>query len=880
MRRLVGGALIRFAKKGSNNAGIERFDCTAIGVAATVRQKEKASKQPQGGHTPRCATLNRSPSLLAFKMTAANSSPRTSAAAVYRFNDEQRSLSIREPSLPSPWINYLSNGTLHAFVSQAGGGSLWWRTPINFRITRYRGWTSPTDTPGFYVYVREADGTVWTPTSKPCDTALDDWEAVHSPGSTLFRARRGTIEASQRMFIAEGSDALVWDLEVTNRGRTPVALDLFGYAELGLLEYPLESSWGYYVRHQFKTWFDAATQSQLYLFHHESHPRLADVPLVYFAASRPVASYSGDRQGFLGFGRSERQPQGVANAHCGNGTLWGGDPCAALQVPLTVAPGASERLAFYLGVIPGALGDFSGAKEKLARELARLRDPAFVPAARERLAHWWDAHFAGFDCSLPDPDCERQIRTWTPVNCVHTGRFSRSFSQYASGLRGFGFRDTAQDMLAIVGRRPDWARDEFLRLLAHQFSDGHAVHTYFPEDRQPPARTVHSDDHLWLPLLAYALVAESGDTGLLASRVPYLAPDGISRGPEATAWEHLMAALDFTEAHLGSHGIPLILQSDWNDCIGGFARKGRGESTMVAQQYVHCLRLMEELASALGDEATQKKLRERSARQTEAINACCWDGEWWIRGFDDDGKPLGSTASPHGQIWLNAQTWAVLAECGDARRQTSAMDAVERILDTPHGIKKLHPSFPTFPENPDAFSGYSLGCGENGAIFCHANAWAVIAEALLGRADRAWKYFRQLVPHLALANAGLERYQCEPYAYASSIIGPENPRFGLATLTHVTGTAAWMDVAATQYLLGLRPTLRGLKLAPCLPSDWPGFSAQRLYRGCRLEITVTRRRGARDAAGLRVDECRREGDTLLPGWIAGKSSARVELEIP
>ena len=806
-------------------------------------------------------------------------STRPDGSPFYRFDDENRSLSIFDPNLPSPWINYLSNGSLHAFISQVGGSSLWWQTPINFRITRYRGWTTPTDAPGFYLYVREQDGTVWSPTYKPCDTPLDQWEARHSPGATEFSGRRGNLEVTQRVFVAPDSEALVWDAEVTNHGTADVSLDLFGYVELGLLEYPLESSWGYYVRHQFKTWLDKPSQAQLYLFHHESHPRLADVPLVYFATDREISSYSGDRQSFLGFGRTERNPLGVERGDCGNGSLWGGDACAALQTPVVVAPGKTERLAFFLGVIPGAITDFAGSKAKLCEELARLRAPGFVEAQRSKLTGWWNEHFAGFDCTLPDADCERQIRTWTPINCVQTGRYSRSFSQFASGLRGFGFRDTAQDMLAIVGRRPDWARAEFLRLLNHQFADGHAVHTYYPEDKQDPARSVHSDDHLWLPMLAYALVAETGDLELLSVRTPFLAEDGRSQGAAATVWEHLLAALDFTQAHLGSHAIPLTLHSDWNDCIGRFARAGKGESVMAAQQYLFVLRQMLELARARGDQKTEELLSARLVAQASAIEAQCWDGDWWVRGFDDEASPLGSSSCDHGQSWLNSQTWSVLAGCGTREQQISAMDAVSRILDTPHGIKKLHPSFPTFPEVADAFSGYSLGCGENGAIFCHANAWAVIAECLLDRPERAWKYFRQLVPHLALQETGLERYQCEPYAYASSIIGPENPRFGLATLTHVTGTAAWMDVAGTQYLLGIRPALNGLKLAPCLPAQWTGFSATRVYRGCKLEIVVSKPVGANGkVSALIIDGERHEGDTLLPEWIEGKRTAKVGVE--
>lgn len=819
------------------------------------------------------------PLSMADPSTQSGQATQSAGVSPYRFNDAARSISIFEPNLPSPWINYLSNGSLHAFVSQTGGSCLWWRSPINFRITRYRGWTHPTDGPGFYLYVREPDGTVWSPSYKPCETPLDQWEARHAPGVTTFTGRRGEIEVTQELFIAPDSETLVWNVSVTNHGAQAVALDLFGYSELGLLEYPLESSWGYYVRNQFKTWFDEPSQSQLYLFHHESHPRLSDVPLVYFASDREVVSRSGDRQGFLGYGRTERNPVGVERGDCGNGSIWGGDACAALQVRVEVAAGKTERLAFFQGVIPGAIADFAGSKEKLRDELTRLRTPGCVDEQRAKLDGWWREQFSGFDCQLPDADCERQIRTWTPVNCVQTGRYSRSFSQYASGLRGFGFRDTAQDMLAITSRRPDWARAEFLRLLNHQFADGHAVHTYFPEDKQDPARTVHSDDHLWLPMLAYALVAETGDLELLSTRTPFLAEDGRSQGAGATVWEHLLAALNFTRAHLGVHAIPLTLHSDWNDCIGRFAREGKGESVMVAQQSVFVLRQMLELAQALGDEKTMASLSEQMEAQLRALGAQCWDGEWWVRGFNDDASPLGSASCEHGQIWLNSQTWAVLAGCGTKEQQTTAMDSVARILGTERGIKKLHPSFPTFPEVADAFSGYSLGSGENGAIFCHAHSWAVIAECLLGRPERAWKYFRQLVPHLALQACGLDRYQCEPYAYASSIIGPENPRFGLATLTHVTGSAAWMDIAGTQYLLGIRPTLAGLKLAPCLPPEWSGFTATRLYRGCQLDIAVAKPAGlVGKVCALLVDGERHGGDTLRPEWIAGKKAARIELE--
>ncbi|MCS6771962.1 MAG: hypothetical protein NZ740_08060 [Kiritimatiellae bacterium] len=797
---------------------------------------------------------------------------------VYAFDDPRRAVVIRRPDLPAPWINYLSNGNLHAFVSHAGGGCLWWKSPINFRITRYRSWMSPVDSPGFYLYVRESAGTVWSPTWMPTKTPLDEWRAEHTPGSSRFFGRRGDLAVGLSLFIAPEEDILVWDAQLSNLGSRDASVDLFAYVEFGLLEWLQEYQWGYYIRNMLKTRWDDAAAAQLYLYHHQSHPRLADLPLVFFASNRAVAGSAGDRQAFLGPYRSERDPLAVELGRCGGEQIWCGDPCGALHVPVRVAPGASERVSFFLGLVPRAMGDYSAALRALPEILSRAREPGWIDAQRRHLDGWWADHFSAFDCRLPDPDIERQIRTWSPVNCVHTGRYSRSFSQAASGLRGYGFRDTAQDMLAIAYRRPDWAREEFFRLLRHQFADGHVVHTYFPEDKQAPWRTVHSDDHLWLPMLAYALVSETGDLGLLDEKVPYLAENGLDRGPEATVWAHLLAALDFTAGHLGAHGIPLTLHSDWNDCIGRFARKGRGESVFAAMQYVYVLRQMLELARARGESDTERRLSSALDGQLHAISTRCWDGEWWIRAFDDDGAPVGSRTCRYGKIWLNSQSWSVLANVGDRDRQIRAMDAVYQILNTERGIKKLHPSFPTYPEDMDAFVGYSLGCGENGAIFCHANTWAIIAEALLGRAERAWQYFRQLVPHLALRRAGLDRYQAEPYAWASSIIGPENPRFGWANIPHVTGTAAWMDIAATQYLLGIRPELGGLRIEPVLPAEWAGFSCTRKFRGCRVEIEA-RRAHAGEEPGITVNGERLAGP-LVPATSFRRPSAQIAVILP
>ncbi len=747
-------------------------------------------------------------------------------------------------------------------------------------MTRYRQYNLPIDSPGFYVYLKPVGAAAWSPTWRPTCAKLDKWSARHQPGKTTFEAEKDGLAASLTFFIAPDHDILVWDLRLANNGTKPVELSVIPYVELSQLLWKEETMWGYYVKHMLKTWHEPSFDAVLYLDHHADNPRLDEVPFVYLASTAKIESFDGDRDLFMGQYRDERNPLSVERGVCGGSSLHTGEPCAALQHTVALKPGESTRISFFLGVSPSALKKMPQAKKNAAVVLSALRAPGGVDAQLAKLDAWWDEHLRVFDCEIPDADAQRQINIWTPVNCVHTGRYSRSVNAAAPGIRGLGFRDSCQDMLAVASRRPAWAAEVFRVLLANQYEDGHVVHATFPEERQPPWTSVHSDDHLWLPLLAHAIIAETGDTALLKERVGYLGADHKPSSGSGSVWEHLLACVRFTESKLGVHGIPLTLKSDWNDIIGKFAVKGRGESVFAGQQYVYALRLLVDIAEFAGAEKDAAWLRGCLDKQVAALLACAWDGKWWRRGFDDDGNPFGTKDSPFGKLFLNPQSWAVMAGVGSTEQLRTAMDEVERQLATGVGLKKINPGFKTWPDVEDPFSCYGPGCGENGAIFCHANTWAIIADALLGNANRAWDYFTQLVPHKAIQKVGVERYQAEPYAWCSSIVGPENPRFGWATVSQISGTAAWMDVAATQYLLGVRPALRGLVIDPSVPSVWKSFMVKRMFRGCEFNIDVRNVSGE----GRGVKRLLRDGKELehplLPLIPAtGKRSVSVVAEL-
>ena len=757
----------------------------------------------------------------------------------YCFHDKEREIRFDRFDLPSPWINYLSNGRMHAFVSQAGGGMTWWLTPMLFRISRYRFYNLPIDSPGFYVYIRMNDGTVWSPTFRPCETKVDHREAVHHPGYSVFTAEKDGLVAKLTLFMAQDSDTLIWEVTLRNTKGEAVACDVVAYVELSQFMAQQENILGYYLKWNTRAVYDEELQAITYAYTAWMHPRKEDSPLVYFGSDGTVDSYCCNRDVFCGNYRDERNPVEIENGHLSNTNLQGGEPCGALHSHIALAAGEEREFHYYLGVTKGALADYERAIAETKETLTALRKEGATREQFEKLQAWWEKHLNVLQCEIPDADAEREINTWNPLQSVHTARLSRSISSDASGVRGIGFRDTAQDMLAQAYRKPEWARDMLWYLASQQFEDGHTVHTSWPEENRPPQDITRSDDHIWMVYLAYAIAAETGDLRFLDKEIPFLAPDLVTPVGGASLWEHLLRGVDFTETHLGEHGLPLILFSDWNDHLGPFGRKGKGESIMVSQQHIYALRQLSEIAELRGDQTAVRRFAGLIQKQETALEQYAWDGEWFLRGLDDEAQPIGAHSAEHARIWLNAQSWMVIAGACSYEHQICAMDSVKKELDTGLGLLLNAPGYPGWPSKEAAMvNGLPAGYSENGGIFCQANCWAIMAEALLGRGNLAWKYYKQILPNSVIKKIGVERYHSEAYAYCSTMLGKDNEKFGWGCVSQVTGTAAWMDVVSTQYILGVRPTLKGLLIDPSIPSEWDGYAVERIYRGCKITIKI------------------------------------------
>ena len=782
------------------------------------------------------------------------------------FDDKAREVLFRRYDPPMPWMNYLSNGTFHTMISQAGGAVAFYKSPQIWRISRYRFFHLPMDRSGHYIYLRDADtGEYWSPTCEPARLKPETWQSAHGMGYTRFEALHDGLAAKLTYFVGPFANALIWRLHLQNRADTVKDLDVFAYVEFGMMEFMRELQWQCYNKHQVSVRYRAQDGALVYRYGVENQPRPDETPLVYLTADRQPVSYDGDRDAFVGSYRSETDPVAVETGGCTGSELMGGDPCGALQFKIRLEPGQETELHIFLGT--------AMTEEEIADAAAAERQPDFVPRSFAALQENWRTYLEKFQCELPDEDAQRMINTWNPYQAQRNFLFSRNISFYATGtFRGVGFRDTSQDVLAQIPFDAEAAKEKTRMLLGQQYADGHVNHYFFPIEGWEPVTSIHSDDHLWPILTVWNLVMETGNLAFLDETVPFY--DG---GVE-TVYTHLCRSVAFSQAHMGADGFPLMLRSDWNDALFRVAREGRGESIWTAMQLGVMLPRLAQLARLKGADDDAAAFMAFYDRLRDAVNQNGWDGQWYRRAVMDDGAYLGTKEQTEAKIWLNTQTWSVLSDMAADGRGKTAMDSVARILNTELGIKAIDPPIVQFPSPADPLTNYNPGTGENGSVFCHANTWAVIAECLLRRGDRAYRYYRQLIPAVAMEKAGIRRYRAEPYVYSSNLFGPDSDKFGLANVSWLTGTAAWMYIAASQYILGVRPCWEGLTVDPCLPPEWKHARVTRLFRGCRYDIAIENETGeGTRVKALEVDGHRIDGCTVPHEKDRGQASVRVIL---
>ena len=738
---------------------------------------------------------------------------------------------LGEQRTPAPWINIVSNESFGFQVSADGGGCTW---ASNSQQNLLSPWSNDPilDTPGESIYLRDEDsGELWGPTALPIREPGTSYRSRHGQGYTRFEHVSHGVALELTQYVPVDDPIKISRLKITNCSGRTRRLSVTAYVEW-VLGASRATSAPFIV-----TDIDARTGAMF-----ARNPWNLDFGrrIAFADLAGRQSSWTGDRKEFLGRHGLLASPAALTgNALLSNRVGAGFDPCGALQARLELKPNEVQEIVFLLG---------QAATTTDAQALLIKYRAADLDRVLAEVIALWDMTTGAVQVTTPDRSMDILLNRWLLYQTLSCRVWARSAFYQDSGA--YGFRDQLQDVMALCVSKPEVTRAHLLRAAARQFVEGDVQHWWLPESGKG-VRTRISDDRIWLPYVVAHYVEVTGDLGVLDETIAFLQGPLLREGEResffapsvsderGSLFEHCARTLDQSLAR-GNHGLPLIGTGDWNDGMNRVGEHGRGESVWLGWFLHAALAAFAPLADSREEPARAANWRGHMTTLKAALDADGWDGEWYRRGFFDDGTPLGSASNSECKIDSIAQSWSVISRAGEPRRSKRAMAAMDEYLvrGEDNVVLLFDPPFDNPPEDPGYIKAYPPGVRENGGQYTHGALWSVIAFAMLGDGDKAAELFSMLNPiNHTLTPDAVQRYKVEPYVACADVYS-RPPHVGRGGWTWYTGSAGWMYRAGVEWILGLR--LRGatLTLSPCIPKSWPGYSLAFRYKSARYDIRV------------------------------------------
>jgi N,N'-diacetylchitobiose phosphorylase len=752
------------------------------------------------------------------------------------FDDVAKEYVITRPDTPLSWSNYLGSTEYGAIVTNNAGGYGFYQSGARGRFLRLRFNSIPMDQPGRYFYLHDhEDGDCWSASWQPVSKPLEQYQSTcrHGTAYTIIESHYSGIATQTTYFVPLGQAFEYWRLKISNQSDRERKISIFTFCEF-------TNQWDTYqdrVNLQYSLFIVRGELTEDGLLRVAIQDNLTPDSKAFFIhdiarhnwmalIGDSLAGYDTSREAFLGPYRGYQNPRVVEKGLSANSKAYGDNACGSLATNLSLQPGETREILVMLGI-----GDAHIVGKQTVAQFGSLER---AEAEMQKLKKEWHAKLESLIVETPDEDLNHTVNVWGLYNCLVTFAWSRSASLVYNGERdGLGFRDSVQDILGVVAATPEEARKRLELMLTGQLSNGGAMPIVRPfehhpgQEIPPQPEDYRSDDCLWFFNAIPAYVNETGDVEFYNRVLPY-----ADKG-EASVYSHLRRALEFNLERTGKHGLPCGLSADWNDTL----RLGyNGESLFVAFQLRLGLTIFSQIAEYFGrmeDSAWALLAREKLDAN---IQACAWDGEWFIWAIAEDGTVYGTRDYEEGQVYLNTQVWSVISQAATPEQAARCMQTVNERLATPYGLMLCSP--PIIKTTIEVMRAvvYNPGIKENAGIFNHTQGWGVMAACMLGDGDRAYEYYRASMP--AAYNDRAEIRQIEPYVQGQTTYSTYSPRAGNTRTSWLTGAAAWAYFSATQYILGLRPEVEGLRVDPCIPSDWKSFSASRRFRDQIFHITV------------------------------------------
>ncbi|SES70409.1 GH36-type glycosyl hydrolase domain-containing protein [Anaerobranca gottschalkii] len=735
-----------------------------------------------------------------------------------------------EKQTPAPWINVIANKKFGFLVSESGSGFIWGENSRENKITPWS--NDPVSDPSEEVICIRDDqtGKIFTPTPLPV-REKESYTVRHGIGYTTFNHNSNGINQELTVFVPEKDSVKISLLKLKNGSGEKRKLTITYYLKpvLGVSE---QTTKNYII-----TEFCEKTQSLVV-----KNPYNIDFSngVAFITSSEKIDSYTGDRREFIGLTGDMSNPLALKYQRLSNKVGAGLEPCAAIQTTIELKALAETELTFITGY------DVDGQYLDLATKYKSL---AQCKNALKGVTRFWQGLIRKIQIQTPDQSMDLMLNGWLVYQTLSCRIWARSAFYQSGGA--YGFRDQLQDAMNLVFNLPTVTREQILLHCAHQFVEGDVQHWWHPGAGDKGIRTRFSDDLLWLPLVTADYVKRTGDFEILKEEVHFLEDEPLGREDErygiprismekASVYEHCIRAIE-RSLKFGERGIPLMGSGDWNDGMSTVGNKGKGESVWLGWFLYKILQDFKGITEYMGESDRAARYEKIAEEIVENIEKNAWDGQWYLRAFYDNGKPLGSSQNTECIIDSLGQTWSIISGGGkNTERIQMAMDSVEKyLIKRDQGLIQLFtPPFDKSDQQPGYIKGYVPGVRENGGQYTHAAIWVILAYALKGDGDKAWELFN-LVNPINHSRTPIEAstYKVEPYVIAADVYAVA-PHIGRGGWTWYTGAAGWMYRVGLEHIIGFKLSGDKLTVDPCIPKDWQEYTIKYNYGETSYLITV------------------------------------------
>ena len=557
---------------------------------------------------------------------------------------------------------------------------------------------------------------------------------------------------------------------------------------------------------------------------------------IYVSSSEKIKSFTGNKKTF-----------NINNVRLDNDNGIGKKSCIAIELEIEIESFSDKKISIILG----AEENLVLAKD-IAYKYSKIQN---CNMELVKVKNKWNELLGRVQVKTPYESLNIMLNGWIMYQTICSRLLAKSGFYQSGGA--YGFRDQLQDAYGTKFLDTNILYNQIIKHSKHQFIEGDVEH-WWHEENNRGIRTKFSDDLLWLPYMVIKYIRHTGDYEILNVITPYLQGAKLKENEkekyeqylpsniEESIYEHCKKAIDRAcgisdnEWSFGEHGLPKIGIGDWNDGFSNIGPEGKGESVWLGFFLYEILKGFISITEYRNDLEKAEQYKKIAKQLQINLNTNAWDGRWFKRAFADNGDIYGSMENEECRIDSIAQSWSVISGAGDEEKQKQAMESLENhLVDAESGIiKLLDPPFEKGKLEPGYIKAYVPGVRENGGQYTHSAIWAIIAEAMLGKGDKAVELYKMITPiEHARTKEAANKYKVEPYVLAADVYGAQNLA-GSGGWTWYTGSSSWYYLAGIQYILGLNIYHNIMSFKPCIPKFWDEFEIKYKFGNSIYNIKV------------------------------------------